>query len=672
MSQPIALGTVLGGRYKVVASLTSSPEGDHVLQGEDQILRRRVSILVPSTGHESFVVDRARSLAGGAGHSGFQVLDMGQTEDSTYLVTSYYPADDLLDALLTHHDDSEDDSLSDDIFGGSRTAASSSYIYEEPDPTQPQQVVAAPDAGSASQPAVTRWDPSDYDDYDDAPAAPSVRNRLGMRRKVRPGAVRSTMFDREASRAGTAGASAAAGEIDPTYDGDNRYESYARTEGKPGRLDERSSAPRGNERDAGGAGPADDAAAVADHGRAASSTRDGNSPNRDGASVHEGSPSPDTAGAGPVEDAAQTVDTGPAASSSRDGNSPAREGSPTRGGSPSRDAAAVAAGSRGGASAGGGAAAAGVAAGAAAAGGAALGDAAAGARRGDGAEEAAAPTGAAAADGARTQHPETFRPESARPENLRAGASAATAAGATGSTETDPEHEGAGAGDGDEPVDTAEDRRKGPLRWLLLLLLVLALVAVIVLCFRSLGSLTSQFSQEGPAQQNAAPGEPGGPAVSSSPSSNATPEIVGVTRVTADPNFMSDTDATLNQATDGNPATYWLSYGFSNAQFGSLVQYVGLAAQLEEPAPVQEITVQQANGSGGQFTVYVSDSPSLDGAEKVGSGSFTGPEIRVPLSDAARTKPHEYVLVVWDQLPQLTSPIGGYQYGLRIGELAVR
>ncbi len=145
MSQPIALGTVLGGRYKVVASLTSSPEGDHVLQGEDQILRRRVSILVPSTGHESFVVDRARSLAGGAGHSGFQVLDMGQTEDSTYLVTSYYPADDLLDALLTHHDDSEDDSLSDDIFGGSRTAASSSYIYEEPDPTQPQQVVAAPD-----------------------------------------------------------------------------------------------------------------------------------------------------------------------------------------------------------------------------------------------------------------------------------------------------------------------------------------------------------------------------------------------------------------------------------------------------------------------------------------------------------------------------------------------
>lgn len=544
MSQPIALGTVLGGRYKVVASLTSTPEGDHVLQGEDQILRRRVSILVPSTGHESFVVERARSLAGGAGHSGFQVLDMGQTDDSTYLVTSYYPADDLLDALLTRDDDSEDDSLSDDIFGGSRTAASSSYIYEEPDPTQPQQVVAASDAGSAAQPAVTRWDPSDYDDYDDAPAAPSVRNRLGVRRKVRPGAVRSTMFDREASRAGAAGASAAAGEIDPTYDGDNRYESYARTEGKPGRLDERSATPRGADRDAAGAGPADDDTAVA----------------------------------------------------------------------------------------------------------------------------AASRAGASATVGARTQRPERSRPESSRPEKPRAGSSAATAAGATGSTETDTEHGGGGA----KLVATTEDRRKGPLRWLILLLLVLALVAVIVLGFRSLGSLTSQFSQEGPAQQNAAPSEAGSPLATSSPSSNATPEITGVTRVTADPNFMSDTDATLNQATDGNPTTYWLSYGFSSTQFGGLVQYVGLAGQLKEPAPVQEVTVQQANGSGGQFTVYVSDSPSLDGAEKVGSGSFTGPEIRVPLSDAARSKPHQYVLVVWDQLPQLTSPIGGYQYGLRIGELTVR
>ena len=245
MSQPIALGAVLGGRYKVTASLLSTAENDHVLQGEDQILRRRVSILVPSPAHESLLVDNARSLAAGAGHSGFQVLDMGQTEDSTYLVTSYAPTADLLDALLVQDDDADDYSLSDDIFGDSRSAASSAYIYEEPDPTQPQETVSR-DPEPSARPAVTRWNASDYDDYDDAPAAPSVRNKLGFARKVRPDAVRSTMFDRAATRGAAAGATAAtsAEAIDPTYDGDNRYESYERTEGKPGRLDEQPSAPR--------------------------------------------------------------------------------------------------------------------------------------------------------------------------------------------------------------------------------------------------------------------------------------------------------------------------------------------------------------------------------------------------------------------------------------------
>ncbi|CAL8900438.1 hypothetical protein [Kocuria varians] len=539
MSQPIALGTVLGGRYKIVASLTSTPEGDHVLQGEDQILRRRVSILVPSAAHETLLVDNARALAGGAGHSGFQVLDMGQTEESTYLVTSYFAADDLLESLLNRDEDSDDESLSDDIFGGSRSAASASYIYEEPEPTQPQQVLDGEGPASApEQAAVTRWSESDYDDYDDAPAAPSVRNRLGMRRKVRPGAVRSTMFDRAASQAGAAGASETVGEIDPTYDGDNRYESYARTEGKPGRLDERPAGSRAAGRDA--------------------------------------------------------------AASASEGGLPDAE-----------DAAAPAAGFAAGS----------------------------GSRESDRADGAPLDRDRVAAQGSDEEPLEDNRAAS---EDVR------PTSGATAVT----------------------DRRGGPVRWLLLVLLVLALVALIVLGFRSLGVLTSQFSQQGPEQQNAAPAAPGSAAPSSS--EGPEPEIAAVTRVTSNPSFMSDTDATLNQATDGNPATYWLSYGFSNAQFGNLVQYVGLAAQLEQPARVQELTVQQANGTGGQFTVYVSDSPTVEGAEQVASGSFTGPEIRVPLSDAARTTPHRYVLIVWDQLPQLTSPIGGYQYGLRIGELSVR
>lgn len=625
MSQPIALGAVLGGRYKVTASLLSTAEDDHVLQGEDQILRRRVSILVPSPAHESLLVDNARSLAAGAGHSGFQVLDMGQTEDSTYLVTSYAPAADLLDALLVEDDDADDYSLSDDIFGDSRSAASTAYIYEEPDPTQPQDTVSR-DPESSARPAVTRWDASDYDDYDDAPAAPSVRNKLGFARKVRPDAVRSTMYDRAATRGAAAGATAAtsAEGIDPTYDGDNRYESYERTEGKPGRLDEQPSAPR-SARD-------DDAAHDGTAALRTVAPASGAAAGHISASDDDAASLPDTA---PGDDAAALDD--PAA--------PARTAA---GGS---DAAASAESVGTANAAGGGMM--NAAATTAAAGGIAGAAAASSANAPAGHSPAGTDTAAARTEDG-TREP-------------AAGAAAGTAYAAEREHAADP------AGAGGARSGSTERSRKGPLRWLLLLLLIIALIAAIVLGFRGLGALTGQFGQGGAPQENAAPSGPAGsPAASNTPNPAATPQIGTVTRVTQDPNFMADTDATLGQATDGNPETSWLSYGFSNPQFGNLVQYVGLAAQLQDPAPVRELTIQQDGGTGGQFTVYVSDSPSLDGAQQVGTGSFTGPQVSVPLSEAAQNDPHRYVLVVWNELPRLNNPIGGYPYGLRISELSVR
>lgn len=613
MSQPIALGTVLGGRYKVSASLLSTADHDHVLQGEDQILRRRVSILVPAPAHESTVVENARSLAAGSGHSGFQVLDMGQTEDATYLVTSYAPATDLLDALLFADQHSDDYSLSDDIFGDARTASSASYIYEEPDPTQPQRSVA-PRTGEPQdeEPAVTRWSASDYDDYSSAPPAPSVRNRLGLARKVRPGAVRSTMFDRAASRGGSGGATVAAGAIDPTYDGDNRYESFERTEGKPDRLDERHGGSR--------AVPSGDAAG-----------------------------SPDAPG--PLDDAAPAAASRDRAEGATAGST-ARTDERTAGRATGRTTAGTADESTG-ETAGAGAAVAGTAGVGATLGGAAGADAALG---------GAAEAGAADQRSGQGLDPE---PDPAGSDTASSPTSTATVGAAA-----------TGTGAGDAPGtdgSTAEDSRKGPLRWLLLLLLAIVLIAAIVLGFRGLGTLTSQFTSEGAPEQTAAPADPSGsPAATAAPSAAAAPDVASASRLTSDPNFMADTDATLNQATDGDPATYWLSYGFSSAQFGNLADSVGLAVQLKEPATAQELTIQQADGSGGQFTVYVSDQPSLEGAQEVGKGSFTGPEVTVALSDAARSTPHQYVLVQWTELPQLSNPIGGYPFGLRIGEVDVR
>ena len=617
MSQPIALGTVLGGRYKVSASLLSTADHDHVLQGEDQILRRRVSILVPAPAHESTVVENARSLAAGSGHSGFQVLDMGQTEDATYLVTSYAPAADLLDALLFADQHSDDYSLSDDIFGDARTASSASYIYEEPDPTQPQRSVAPrTEKPQDEEPAVTRWSASDYDDYSSAPPAPSVRNRLGLARKVRPGAVRSTMFDRAASRGGSGGATVAAGAIDPTYDGDNRYESFERTEGKPDRLDERHGGSR--------AVPSGDAAG-----------------------------SPDAPG--PLDDAAPAAASRDRAEGATAGST-ARTDERTTGRATGRTTAGTADESTGeitGETAGAGAAVASTAGVGATLGGAAGADAALG-----GAAEAGA------ADQPRGQGPGPERGDSGSDTASSPTSTATVGAAATGT--------GAGGAPGTDG-STAEDSRKGPLRWLLLLLLAIVLIAAIVLGFRGLGTLTSQFTSEGAPEQTAAPADPSGsPAATAAPSAAAAPDVASASRLTSDPNFMADTDATLNQATDGDPATYWLSYGFSSAQFGNLADSVGLAVQLKEPATAQELTIQQADGSGGQFTVYVSDQPSLEGAQEVGKGSFTGPEVTVPLADAARSTPHQYVLVQWTELPQLSNPIGGYPFGLRIGEVDVR
>jgi hypothetical protein len=139
--------------------------------------------------------------------------------------------------------------------------------------------------------------------------------------------------------------------------------------------------------------------------------------------------------------------------------------------------------------------------------------------------------------------------------------------------------------------------------------------------------------------------------------------------VPTDPGFMADQDAQLGQIVDGNPSTYWISYGFSDPNFGNRTPSVGLAVQLEEPAPVATLRLNQSAGSGGLFDVYVNDTPTLDGADQVASGSFTGPEITVPLSAAARDGEHEYVIVNWTQLPQLTNPIAGFNHGLRIGEI---
>ena len=65
MSHPIDVGSVLGGRYKVTATVLTSHDQDLVLDGVDQVLNRSVSILVAGPGNADQVAQSAREVATG-------------------------------------------------------------------------------------------------------------------------------------------------------------------------------------------------------------------------------------------------------------------------------------------------------------------------------------------------------------------------------------------------------------------------------------------------------------------------------------------------------------------------------------------------------------------------------------------------------------------------------
>ncbi|WP_421084291.1 serine/threonine protein kinase [Rothia nasimurium] len=116
MTQQIPLSTMLGDRYKVTAHILETASGDLVLDGLDQVLSRKVSIVVAAPSHNRLLVANARNSAA-LSRSNVQVLDLGNTGDSTYLITSHSRPDVLLDALLTDSDSGSSEKFGEEIFG---------------------------------------------------------------------------------------------------------------------------------------------------------------------------------------------------------------------------------------------------------------------------------------------------------------------------------------------------------------------------------------------------------------------------------------------------------------------------------------------------------------------------------------------------------------------------
>ncbi len=219
--------------------------------------------------------------------------------------------------------------------------------------------------------------------------------------------------------------------------------------------------------------------------------------------------------------------------------------------------------------------------------------------------------------------------------------------------------------------DDEEDKPSGA-RWLIGGILVLLLILGAVFAFNILGNnRTPEAGGESsdPGNTSGSPSESASEPVSDLPE----PEVVSATRLVPDrPDLSVETDNTLPNAVDGNPATAWQPYSFAQAAFGGYASNMALVIELEEPSAITQVDITQNNGSGGSFAVLLNDSPSLDGARQIAEGSFTGPEISIPVP-AGDGGPAEaqYVIINFTELPQLSNASANLPYGLRIAEVTV-
>lgn len=224
-----------------------------------------------------------------------------------------------------------------------------------------------------------------------------------------------------------------------------------------------------------------------------------------------------------------------------------------------------------------------------------------------------------------------------------------------------------------------EDEDEGGNRgtWAVALAAVLLLVIVAGGVLTSLGALGSNqaaapHTPKASASETAsAEGSPS--ATPTAKASNAPAKIASVARFApSEPTFMSDMDSLIPNLTDGNANTAWISYGFGTANYAGSIKDFGLAVKLQTPTVVSKLTIQQNTGTGGSFTVYTNSSASLSGAVEVGKGTFEGKDAVVTLDTSKQSaEKGAYVIIVVNELPRLSLPIGAWNYGLRINEIKV-
>ncbi|MCK6057980.1 hypothetical protein [Micrococcus luteus] len=707
MPQPIAVGAVLGGRYRITQHVVTSADQDMVFLGTDQVLNRRVTVLVASRENATQVASSARELATGERTDDVQVLDLGLSEGRTYLIAGGDPDPDVLLGLAypqeLYVEPFQTDSLGSELFGESRTGDPHAYDDDEAYYTDLDRRLRA--------------------DEDEAQRRPGFLNRLSERlaERVRPS-------DGTAAKA-AAGASALAAADAATrkqQEERERAEREAaeraereRKEAEEKARAEREAAERAERERKEAAERAErerrEAEERAEEERRAEAERARRQAEQEAEERAAREREAEQARLAAEREEAERRELERRAEARRRAEEErareAAEREAEKRAAQEREAAEREAQA-------GTAALPAVAAGAAAA---QAPDADA-----DGATPPTEPVESVAAE--KTDPPEPVAPDTEaipvrrqRPVPRRAivaesaptaheesrgtaapvaaGAGVATAAGAAaaGSTAATaaPDAQAApattGGGDGATVADPGDGhgrtRGGGPLALLLVLGLLAALVVGGVLLAQNLrggpapqaaaassGSASSGSASSGSASDTPSPSESTSPSpTSTSESAAAAPKAVQALRMVPDlPEHEVEHDGDLPNLIDGDPTTVWRTFAYTRPNFGGYVESMNLVVQLEDRTEVNEVTLQSTGATGGAWFAYIADSPEGANAKEIGNGTFDQDTVSIPVPFEGAEAEAEYVIVSLTSLPQLEGTTSDLPFGLRLGEIAVR
>ncbi|MCV7491341.1 hypothetical protein M3D60_004815 [Micrococcus luteus] len=719
MPQPIAVGAVLGGRYRITQHVVTSADQDMVFLGTDQVLNRRVTVLVASRENATQVASSARELATGERNDDVQVLDLGLSEGRTYLIAGGDPDPDVLLGLAypqeLYVEPFQTDSLGSELFGESRTGDPHAYDDDEAYYTDLDRRLRA--------------------DEDEAQRRPGFLNRLSERlaERVRPS-------DGTAAKA-AAGASALAAADAATRKQQEERERAEREAAERAERERKEAAERAErerkeaaeraererkeaeekaraEREAAERAERErkEAAERAERERREAEERaeEERRAEAERARRHAEQEAEERAARErEAEQARLAAEREEAERRELERRAEARRRAEEE---RAREAAEREAEKR--AAQAGTAALPAVAAGAAAA---QAPDADA-----DGATPPTEPVESVAAE--KTDPPEPVAPDTEaipvrrqRPVPRRAivaesaptaheesrgtaapvaaGAGVATAAGAAAAGSTAaaaaPDAQAApattGGGDGATVADPGDGhgrtRGGGPLALLLVLGLLAALVVGGVLLAQNLrggpapqaaaassGSASSESASSESASDTPSPSESTSPSPTpTSESAAAAPQPVQALRSVPDlPEHEAEHDADLSNLIDGDPTTVWRTFAYARPNFGGYVESMNLVVQLEERTEVNEVTLQSTGATGGAWFAYIADSPEGANAKEIGNGTFDQDTVSIPVPFEGTEAEAEYVIVSLTSLPQLEGTTSDLPFGLRLGEIAVR